>query len=240
MPGFRPGKAPINAIKKAVHPQEYIQAAANKQINDTIRDFSETTPETNFIGASPKVEVKQANEHTLVFSATFEKMPTVKIADYKTFDIKLMDEKVTNEEVQHEFDRMVKKDVMLTNKDDGTVENGDSVNIDFTGYLNDKKFPGGSSKNYDLVIGSNSFIPGFEEQIIGMKNGEEKDILVTFPKDYHSTDLAGKETKFVVKVNSIHSVSYPTFNKEYFSKFKLPGITNESEFKEYLKKQLVD
>jgi trigger factor len=166
-------------------------------------------------------------------------MPTVEIADYKKFNIKLDSEEVTDEETQHEFDRMIKKDIMLTNKETGTVENGDSVNIDFTGYIDDKEFAGGSAKGYDLVIGSNSFIPGFESQLIGCTIGETKDIFLTFPKNYHE-QYANKEVKFTVKINSISTITKPTFDEFYFKKFKLSDVKTEKDFKEYLKKQLVD
>jgi trigger factor len=175
-----------------------------------------------------------------VFTSAFESMPTVKLADYKKFDLKLESTEVTQEEVEHEFNRMIKKDTMLIPKENGTVQNGDSLNIDFVGYKDGVAFPGGSAKNQELEIGSNSFIPGFEESLIGMKIGETKSISLSFPKDYHAEDLAGQEVKFDVTVNSISSVEKPEFNEEYLSKFKLDNVKTEQDLKNYLKKQLSD
>jgi trigger factor len=188
----------------------------------------------------PDVNVVEITEEKIVFTAAFDSMPVVTLADYKKFDLKLESTEVSQEEVEHEFNRMIKKDIMLVPKESGTVQNGDSLDIDFIGYKDGIAFPGGAAKNQELEIGSNSFIPGFEEALIGMSIGETKSINLSFPNDYHAEDLAGKDVKFDVTVNSISSVERPEFNEQYFSKFKLEDVKTESEFKNYLKKQLVE
>jgi trigger factor len=234
----------MNVIKQKVSKEEIINNSLEKQLNKTIKDFinekSDDKIMDNIIPESPKIDFKKVDENNLIFIATFDKIPEVSLTDYKTFDIKVMSTKVDEDEVKHEFSRMIKKDIMLTPKENGLVENGDNVNINYVGLNGKKAFSGGSAKNYDLIIGSHSFIPGFEEQLIDMKESEEKTIDVTFPKDYHAADLAGKLVKFDVTINSIATVEKPEFNKEYFSKFKIDGIENEKQFMDYLKKQLTE
>jgi trigger factor len=164
----------------------------------------------------------------------------VTLPDYKKFDLKLDSTEVSQEEVEHEFNRMIKKDIMLVPKENGTVQNGDSLEINFIGYKDGVAFPGGTANNQELEIGSNSFIPGFEEGLIGMKAGETKSIELSFPKDYHAADLAGQKVQFDVTVNSISSVEKPKFDEQYFAKFKLENVKTEQEFKNYLKKQLIE
>jgi trigger factor len=227
------------AVRGAIDTNELFNRAINIQINATIKEFGSSTQE-NLISDRPDVNVTEITEEKLVFTAAFDSMPTVKLADYKNFDLKLDSTEVTADEINHEFNRMIKKDTMLVPKETGPVQKGDLLNIDFYGYKDGLAFPGGSAKNQELEIGSNSFIPGFEEALIGMNIGETKSIDLSFPKDYHVEDLAGKEVKFDVIVNSINSVEQPEFNEQYFSKFKLENVKTEHEFKEYLKKQLVD
>jgi trigger factor len=213
--------------------------AINVQINATIKEFASSTKE-NFLPDMPEVNVDEITDGKLVFTAAFESIPVVTLPDYKKFDLKLDSMEVSQEEVDHEFNRMIKKDIMLVPKESGTVQNGDSLSIDFVGYKDGVAFPGGSAKNQELEIGSHSFIPGFEEQLIGMKNGEKKSIELSFPKDYHAEDLAGQKVQFDVTVNSISSVEKPKFDAHYFAKFKLENVKTEHEFKAYLKKQLIE
>jgi trigger factor len=123
---------------------------------------------------------------------------------------------------------------------DSAIKSGDNANINFAGKKDGKEFDGGKGEKFDLVIGSGSFIPGFEEQLIGMKAGDEKTIDVTFPKSYPHDELAGKPVQFDVKVNSVSNVEEPEFNKEYFTKFKIAGVESKEQFVEYLKQQIVD
>ena len=129
--------------------------------------------------------------------------PKAELGKYKGIEIKKIEYNVTDEDIEHELSHMQEHNSRLITIDDRPVESGDIANINFEGFVDDKAFDGGKAENYDLEIGSNSFIPGFEDQIIGMKTDEEKDIKVTFPEKYFSKDLAGKEATFKVKVNEI-------------------------------------
>jgi trigger factor len=234
---------PKNVIESKISKQEIISESIDKQLDKSIREFVTSNKYENelngTIEASPDVDIVKVDENELIFTARFPTIPSIELPDYKKLNIVVEDVEAAKEEVEHEFDRMIRKDIMLSSKE-GPVAMGDSVNIDFKGFDGKKAFSGGEEKDYDLIIGSNSFIPGFEEQLIGMNDGETKTIKVRFPKNYHAAELAGKLVTFEVKINSISSVIKPEFTKEYFSKFKLENIDSEESFKDYLKKQLTD
>jgi trigger factor len=170
----------------------------------------------------------------------YEKIPQIQMPDYKKFNIQKFSDEVKEQEVESEFNRYISKDIMLFPKEEGDVEKGDNVNIDFKGMFDKVPFPGGTGKNFDLIIGSAAFIPGFEEQLIGMKKGETKIIDVSFPSDYNEKAYAGKKAQFEVTINSISTVEKPEMNKQYFEKMKLENVNNEKEFKEYIRKQIAD
>ncbi|GMO15527.1 MAG: trigger factor [Mycoplasmoidaceae bacterium] len=238
--GFRPGKAPIALLKQNVGETAILERAANTQINNALKTFIDENDDETILTEKPNVEITEIDESKLFFTTSFDKLPEITLPDYKKFKINVPSMDVTDDEIEQEFNRLIKKDIMLVPKESGKVEHGNSVNIDFIGYKDGVAFPGGAAKNHDLVIGSNSFIPGFEEKIIGMNIDESKKIKLSFPQDYHAQDLAGKAVEFDVKLNAIHNVEKPDFNEEYFSKFKIDNVKTEKHFKEYLKKQLSD
>lgn len=129
---------------------------------------------------------------------------------------------------------------MLTEKDSQIIANGDMANIDFEGFLDDKPFPGGAAKAFDLEIGSGSFIPGFEDQLLGLKKGDKKDIFVTFPTDYHEKSLAGKKTKFTITVNNIKQITKPEINNEYAKKFNLPNVHTLEDLRKHIREQILE
>jgi trigger factor len=129
---------------------------------------------------------------------------------------------------------------MLESDENGIINDGSSVVIDFKGFKDGVAFAGGEAKDYELIVGSQQFIPGFEEQMVGMKTGETKTIEVTFPQDYHSNDLAGQPVKFDVTVKAVNIVRKPTIDKTYLEKFKNEGVDDEVKFRAYLKQQLFD
>ena len=151
---------------------------------------------------------------TLVFKAHVTLKPEVKLGDYKGLEVTRQETEVTDEEIEQQLkDRQTALAEMVV-KEDGAVENGDSVNLDFEGFVDGEAFEGGKAEGYDLEIGSGSFIPGFEEQVIGMKQGEEKDVEVSFPEEYHAAELAGKPAVFKVKVHEIKSKEVPALDDE--------------------------
>ena len=141
--------------------------------------------------------------------------PEAKLGKYKGIEIKKIEYNVTDEDIEHELSHMQEHNSRLISVEDRPVESGDITTINFEGFVNGEAFEGGKAENYDLEIGSNSFIPGFEDQIIGMKLEEEKDIKVTFPEEYFSKDLAGKEATFKVKVNEIKKKELPKLDDEF-------------------------
>ena len=151
----------------------------------------------------------------LIFTAIVATKPEVKLGKYKEIPLKKIEYKVTDEDVDHEINHMAEHNSRIVTVEDRPVKDQDIVTIDFEGFTDGKPFEGGKAENHDLTIGSKTFIPGFEDQIIGMKIGEEKDIKVTFPKDYFSKDLAGKEATFHVVLHAIKEKQLPTIDDEF-------------------------
>jgi trigger factor len=129
---------------------------------------------------------------------------------------------------------------MLSPKQTQVIEKGDMVNFDFKGFIDNKPFAGGESKGYELEIGSNNFIPGFEEKMIGLKKDDTKTIEVTFPKDYHAKDMANKKANFELKINDVKTIIKPEINREFVEKLKIPNVNDEKTLKEFIKKQITD
>jgi trigger factor len=184
------------------------------------------------------IDLQKVDKDTLEIIYIFEKYPDVTLPDYKKIKIDYVEPKTEDSEVEHEINHFTKRDNMLIPKDDGVVSKGDMVNFDFKGFMDDKPFPGGEAQDYELEIGSNSFIPGFEDQMVGLKKGDKKTIEITFPKDYHAKNLANKKTKFELKINDVKTIQKPKLDEEYLARFKIPNIKTEQEFRTYLHKQI--
>lgn len=171
------------------------------------------------------------------FLFTLTLRPEIKLGKYKKLGVKKEDVKVTDEEVNTSLESMRKRYAESVSKD-GAVEENDTAIIDFEGFKDGVAFDGGKGENYSLTIGSHTFIPGFEEQLIGMKKGEEKEINVTFPEDYHAEDLKGAPVVFKVKVNEIKETVIPKLNEDFFEDLGMEGINDEKSLKEELKKTI--
>ena len=165
-------------------------------------------------------------------------MPEVEIKKYKGLKINKEEAKVTKEEIDHEIGHLLAKYSELVVKEFGEVEEGNIAVIDFEGFKDGVPFEGGKGENYPLEIGSKTFIPGFEEQVIGMKKDEEKDIKLTFPEDYHVEDLKGKEVVFKVKVNEIKEKVTRELDEEFFEDLGLEGVTSEETLREEIEKNI--
>ncbi|MBO8137237.1 MAG: trigger factor [Desulfotomaculum sp.] len=214
IPGFRKGKAPKILVERYVGKDVLYQEAIEDIFPSAYR---QAVDETNISPISqPEVENIDAEEgKPLVFKLKVGVKPEVKLGKYKGFDIKKQPVEVTEEDVQKELEAMQNHHAKLVTVEDGEIENGDTAVIDFTGYVDGEEFEGGKAENYSLVVGSGTFIPGFEEQLVGMKPGEEKDVNVTFPEDYHVENLAGKEAVFKVKLNSIKRKELAPLDDEF-------------------------
>ncbi len=230
--GFRPGKAPKNVFLKHYGIESLFMDASNFCIEDAYEKMMEENKDLQIV-ARPLVDIRGIDEKSIEYVFTLTLKPEVKLGKYKGLSIKKEEVKVTKKEIDEAIDHMrehYKENVIK----EGKVEKGDIAIIDFEGFKDGVAFEGGKGENYSLEIGSNTFIPGFEDQIIGMKAGEEKDINVTFPEDYHAEDLKGAPVVFKVKVNEVKEVKIPEIDKEFFEDLGMEGI----DTKEALEKQV--
>ena len=235
--GFRPGKAPKEVFLKKYGKEALYMDAADIVLDGAYRKVFEDNKDLNIV-AQPEIGLKSIDEKGVEFTFKLTLKPEVKLGKYKGLNVKKDSVKVTKEEVEHEIEHLRSHYAENVVKE-GKVENGDIAIIDFEGFKDGKAFDGGKGENYSLTIGSNTFIPGFEDQIIGMAKGEEKDINVTFPEDYHSEELKGQPVVFKVKVNEIKEVKIPELDKDFFEDLGMEGIDSkeslESQVKENIK-----
>jgi len=222
--GFRPGKAPKSVFLKNYGEAILFQSAGDLVIDKAYNKMIEENSDLEIV-AQPEMELKSIDENAIEFTFILTLKPEVKLGKYKGLNVKKEKVKVTKEEVQESITQMRERYAELVEKE-GKVENNDTAVIDFEGFKDGVAFEGGKGENYSLKIGSNTFIPGFEEQIIGMSKGEEKDINLTFPEDYHSEDLKGKDVVFKVKVNEIKTTIIPEIDEDFFADLGLEGINS--------------
>lgn len=234
MDGFRAGKVPKDVyLKKQGKESLYMDAI------DILLPVAYDKVMKNYKAIiDPKVDIKAIGEDGVEFLFTITTMPKVEISKYKGLNVKKDKVTVSKEEIEHELGHLLERYTELSIKEKGKVENGNIAIIDFEGFENNKPFEGGKGENYSLEIGSNTFIPGFEDQVIGMEKGEEKDINVTFPKDYHAENLKGKEVVFKVKVHEIKEKQARKLDEEFFEDLGLEGVTDEKSLKEEIKKNI--
>ncbi|MCI6174906.1 MAG: trigger factor [Clostridiales bacterium] len=214
VPGFRKGHAPQQLIEKLYGPSVFYEDAINDCINGTYGAAAEETG-LEFV-SRPEFDVEQVEKgKSLIYTSTVAVRPEVKLGEYKGIEVKKQDLTVTDEEVDEEIRKEQDKNARLVEVTDRAVENGDTVTLDYKGTIDGVAFAGGTAENQELVIGSGSFIPGFEEQLVGVNAGESKDVNVTFPAEYHATDLAGKDAVFACTVHKIQKKEMPELNDEF-------------------------
>ena len=214
IPGFRKGKAPMAIVEKYYGDEIFYEDA----FNDIVPEIYEKELKENNIEAvsKPNLDVEQIGKgQDLKFTAIVQTKPEVKLGKYKGIALKKVEYNVSDEDIEHELGHMAERNARIVVVEDRPVEDKDITVIDFEGSVDGVKFEGGKAEGHELEIGSGSFIPGFEEQIIGMKTGEEKDITVKFPDDYFSEDLKGKEAVFHVKLHEIKKKELPEINDEF-------------------------
>ena len=227
--GFRPGHAPKDVFLKRYGKESLFADAADLCINDAYLKMLEDNKDLEIV-AEPELGLKSLGEDGVEFVFKLTLKPEVKLGKYKGLKVKKDSTDVTEEEIDETI--MTMRNRYAENQvKDGKVEDGDIAVIDFEGFKDDVAFEGGKGEDYSLKIGSNTFIPGFEEQIIGMKKGESKDINVTFPEDYHSEELKGQPVVFKVTVKEIKETIIPELSKEFFEDLGLEGVNDEKSLR---------
>lgn len=224
--GFRPGHAPKEVFLKKYGKESLYMDAADAVLNDAYEQMLNENKDVELV-AQPEIALKSIDEKGVTFNFTLTTRPEVKLKKYKGLKVKKESAKVTKEEINHAIDEMRSRYAETMNKENETVEDGDTAVIDFEGFKDGVAFDGGKGENYSLKIGSGTFIPGFEEQLVGMKKGDEKEIKVTFPKDYHAEDLKGKEVTFKVKVNDVKTTVIPELGEEFYADLELEGVNSK-------------
>lgn len=214
IPGFRKGKAPFKMVEKTYGIQIFYEDAFNEIAGEV---YAKGLEDNKIEAVSkPKIDIIQIEAgKDLIFTAVVQTKPEVTLGKYKGIELKKVEYNVSDEDVNHELEHIAEHNARLVSVEDRAVENGDITIIDFEGFIDGKAFEGGKAENHELEIGSGKFIPGFEEQIIGMKIDEDRDIKVTFPKDYPAKELEGKEAIFKIKLHEIKKKELPEINDEF-------------------------
>ena len=236
--GFRKGKAPKDIFLKKYGKESLYLDAADMVLPDAYSKMLEEHKDEELV-AQPDITLKSIDDKKVVFNFILTTRPEVKLGKYKGLKVKKEKVEATEDEINATIEQMRSRYAEVMPKENGTVEDGDTAIIDFEGFRNGKAFDGGKGENYNLKIGSNTFIPGFEEQLIGMKTGEEKEIEVTFPKDYHSDELKGKKATFKVKVNDIKTTVIPEIGEEFFEDLGMEGVNSLETLKEEIKTHIL-
>lgn len=233
--GFRKGMVPFEMFvsKNGVEPLyndaiDILLTTEYKKVFDEVKEIPVV---------QPSIDIKNISKDAISIEYTFISSPEVKLGAYKNLGIKKETAKVTAKEVKEEIEKLQAKYAEIQVKETGKVENGNTVVIDFEGFLNGKPFEGGKAENYPLEIGSHTFIPGFEEGLIGMSTGEEKDLNLTFPENY-TEELKGKDVTFKVKVNIIKEKVLPEINEDFFKDLGYDDVKTKEELEAKIKEQI--
>ena len=233
VPGFRKGKAPMNVIERMYGPvftRDAIETVYQKAVDEAVSEFGEEVVDAT------SAEVVSM-EGDVVFKAKFVVKPEVKIEGYKGLTVEKAEAVVTDEDVEHELGHVQQRNSRSINVDDRPAQLGDSVVFDYEGFCDGVPFEGGKAEKYSLKLGSNQFIPGFEDGMVGHEIGEEFDVNVTFPEEYHAEELAGKPAVFKVKIHEIKMTELPELNDEFAK--DVSEFDTIDEYKEDLRKELL-
>jgi trigger factor len=236
LPGFRKGRIPRGMFEQRFGVESLYQDAVDIVLPEA---YSNAVDEVGIEPVDqPEIDITQIEKgKALQFTAKVTVKPEVKLGDYKGLEVEAIDVNVTDEDVEKELDNQRQSLAELVVKEEGVIENGDTVVIDFEGFVDGEAFEGGAAENHSLEIGSGSFIPGFEEQLIGKTTGEETEIEVTFPEEYHAENLAGKPATFKVKIHEVKAKELPEMDDE-FAKDVDDEVETLAELKEKTKKRL--
>ncbi|MBM7644742.1 trigger factor [Scopulibacillus daqui] len=236
VPGFRKGKVPRKIFEQRFGVESLYQDALDIMLPEA---YSKAVDETGIEPVDrPEIDVEKIEQGSpVVLTAAVTVKPEVKLGEYKGLEVEKQDTEVTDEDVDNQIKQLQERFAELVVKEEGEVEEGNTAVIDFEGFVDGEPFEGGKAENYSLEVGSNTFIPGFEEQLVGLTVGAEKDVKVTFPEDYHAEELKGKEATFKVKLHEIKEKQLPELDDE-FAKDVNDEVETLDELKETIKKQL--
>ncbi len=238
VPGFRKGKVPQSMIEKMYGPEIFYEDAANIIIPDAYEKELSEHKEIEVV-SQPKIDVEQCRKgEPFIFTAEVALKPSVEIGKYKGVKIDKIDRSVSDEEIDKAIDRERESNARTISVEDRPVKDKDMTIIDFEGFVDGEAFEGGKGENYPLTIGSGSFIPGFEEQLIGAVIDEEVEVKVTFPEDYHAEELKGKDAVFKVTVHEIKEKELPELDDEFAS--EVSEFDTLAEYREDVKKKLTE
>jgi trigger factor len=214
VPGFRKGKMPRPMFEKRFGVESLYQDALDILLPEA---YGSAIDETGIEPIDrPDIDIEQMEKgKELIFKATVQVKPEVTLGEYKGLEVEALDTNVTDEDVANELKTLQERQAELVVKEEGTIETGDTVVLDFEGFVDGEAFEGGKAENHSLEIGSESFIPGFEEQLVGLATGESKDVEVTFPEEYHAAELAGKPAVFKVTIHEVKGKELPALDDEF-------------------------
>jgi trigger factor len=238
VPGFRKGKMPRAMFEKRFGVESLYQDAIDILLPEA---YANAIEESGIDPVDrPEIDVEQIEKgKSFIFKATVTVKPEVKLGEYKGLEVEKVETEVTDEDVANELKTLQERQAELVVKEEGKAENGDTVVMDFEGFVDGEAFEGGKAENYSLELGSGQFIPGFEEQLVGLAAGEEKDVEVSFPEEYHATELAGKPAVFKVKIHEVKGKELPELDDE-FAKDVDEEVETLDALKEKIKNRLVD
>lgn len=234
--GFRTGKVPKDIFMKNYGENNLWLAAADLVLEDAYREVIEEVKDLEIV-ARPDVSLKTISKEFVEFNFSFTLKPEVKLGKYKNLDVKKETVSVSKEEIETAIENLRNRYSETVPKE-GEAENGDIAIIDFKGTKDGVAFDGGTAENYSLTLGSNTFIPGFEEQMLGMKIGEERDLKLTFPEDYHSEDLKGQDVVFHVTLHDLKTVSIPELDQDFFEDLGMEGVDSKESLEKVMEENI--
>lgn len=239
--GFRKGHAPTKIANEHVNPNDVFNEAiqlAGQHYHKILMEDQEFLKE-KIVNNSLRIDVAPSSIDAIPkILFICDKFPDVTIGDYRKINFTFHEQKLNDDMVNAQIKYLIKNDTMLIAKEPPIVAMGDMAIIDFLGKIDNKEFPGGQASDYELEIGSNQFIPGFEQQLVGLKKGDKKTISVTFPNDYHHDDYKGKAATFDIEIKDVKTMNLPTLDEEYIAKLKLPNVKTKDELYAHIRSQL--
>jgi trigger factor len=237
--GFRKGKAPRSIYEAKYGVESLYEEAIQHVLQET---YYNTVMENEIdVVAQPQIDLdinKVKRGEDFSYKVTVAVRPEIKLGEYKNLKVELLPVEPSKAEIEAEIGRKLEQNAEMVIKEEGVIASGDTAVFDFSGSVNGEKFEGGTAENHEMVIGSGSFIPGFEDQMIGMASGEEKDVVVTFPEDYQEKSLAGKEAVFAVKIHEIKQRVIPTLDQDFVKELNLDGVDTVEAYKQHVLEEM--